>query len=514
MKRRLLNILLITIILVSVLTPGVPAAYSAATEAADELYRLGLFRGTNTGYELDRAPTRQEAIVMLIRLLGKENEAVNSNRAHGFSDVSLWADGYVSYAFDKELTVGYSETVFGSADDITAAQYITFVLRSLGYSEQAGDFSWRAPWNLSDGIGLTAGEYSAAGKFTRADAVMISYSALSVRLKGGDMTLLEYLEVTGALSSSGEAGLTATRISEMCSPAVFRLEVYNDDSYRNSVRLGSGFFIDGDGLAVTNYHVIKNTKSARVTLISGKSHNVSGVVYANEEEDLAILRVSKTSAEGDSVRAFPFLEMGSRSAVRNGDVIYTIGSPLGFQNSISNGIVSNSLRRVEGIDFIQITAPISGGSSGGALINDSGKVIGVTTAYFEDSQNMNLALPIDMVKNIDPGSVEIPYDRYFSTVTSNADYTLSASKTDITIRARSTERILIATDCPADDVSLEWDNSNNRAVYVEWGKWVDRYNAELFISGLRQGTSTVTVVYCDGTGSPDAKAVINVTVVS
>ena len=514
MKKRLFSIVLIVVMLLSVLPVAGAAADVTAETAADELYALGLFRGTDDGYELDRQPTRQEALVMLIRLLGKESAALTGDWTHPFTDVdSLWVDSYVGYAYQKSLVTGYSETAFGGSDPVTAAHYVTLVLRALGYSEAAGDFVWSSPWTLSDALGLTDGDYDADTVFTRGDVAIISYRALDVKLKGGDMTLREYLEASGAIGESPDGGLTATEISELCSSAVFYIQVYSDADHSQAMASGSGFFVSGDGAAVTNFHVIKKAKSARITLTSGESYDVTDVIYASEDEDLAVLRVSKTSTSGQTVTAFDCLELGDSDAVKNGDTIYTISSPLGLQNTMSNGIVSNADRRMYDTSFLQITAAISSGSSGGALLNDRGQVIGITTGSFKDSQNLNLAIPINLLKSVDLTAAGKPFATYFDDYDQQllGKYTLTASKTELHLKAGEMEKITITNNCRYD-VTIEWDSEDWQVAYCEWGEWVDDYSTELYIMGVSPGETTVTVVYADDTGSPDAKAVIHVTV--
>jgi hypothetical protein len=516
MKKRLLSILLILVLLLSAFPLTAAATDVTAETAANKLYELGLFRGTDDGYELERQPTRQEALVMLIRLLGKESAALNGDWNHPFTDVdSLWVDSYVGYAYQKNLTTGYSATAFGGRDYATAAHYITLVLRALGYSEAAGDFVWSSPWTLSDELGLTDGEYNADSLLTRGDVAVISYRALNMRLKGGDMTLLEYLQAGGAIgqSQNQNGSLSATEISEKCSSAVFYIEVYSDANHEKTMASGSGFFVNGDGAAVTNFHVIKKAESARITLTSGERYDVLDVIYASEDEDLAVLRVSKTSTSGKTVGAFDYLETGDSTAVKNGDTIYTISSPLGLQNTMSNGIVSNAGREMYGTTFLQITAAISSGSSGGALLNDHGQVVGVTTGSFKDSQNLNLAVPISKLKDVDLTTAGQRFAAYFDNYEQQllGKYTLTASKTNLTLKAGEMEKIIITNDCRFD-VTVEWDSDDWQVAYCEWGEWVDDYSTELYIMGVGPGKTTVTVVYADGTGSPDAKAVINVQV--
>ncbi|MBE6606189.1 MAG: S-layer homology domain-containing protein, partial [Ruminococcaceae bacterium] len=156
---------------------------SAETAMAVDLRELGLFNGVSeTNFDLERTPTRVEVIVMLIRILGKEAEAQNSEWTHPFTDVPEWAYKYVGYAYENGLTQGVSATKFG-VGNASAATYLTFMLRALGYSDQNNlDFSWSDPYDFAKEVGILP-ELVNTKEFWRADIVTISYAALGVNLK-------------------------------------------------------------------------------------------------------------------------------------------------------------------------------------------------------------------------------------------------------------------------------------------------------------------------------------------
>ena len=182
--KRILSFVL-SLVLVLSLIPSTFAASNEANEAAQSLYELGLFSGTGTDangnpiFDLDRAPTRHEAVTMLVRLLGKGEEAENGTWNTPFTDVADWAKPYVGYAYTNDLTAGTSATTYSGNNTVTASEYLTFVLRALGYSSGA-DFQWDRAWQLSDSLGITNGQYNAdTTSFTRGDVAIISYNALS-----------------------------------------------------------------------------------------------------------------------------------------------------------------------------------------------------------------------------------------------------------------------------------------------------------------------------------------------
>lgn len=181
-----------------------------ALEAADALYELGLFKGVgdnedgSPNYELERAATRAEAVTMLVRLLGQETAAQNGDWETPFVDVADWAKPYVGYAYANGLTLGTGETTFGSDQAVSAAQYLTFVLRALGYSSET-DFAWDSAWEFADEILLTDGYYNAESAFDRGEAAIVSNNALLINIKDGEKNLLTVIEENLAAAEEAAA---------------------------------------------------------------------------------------------------------------------------------------------------------------------------------------------------------------------------------------------------------------------------------------------------------------------
>jgi len=178
------------------------SAFAANFEhCADALFDLGLFRGTQNGYEIDREPTRAEAATMLVRLLGAEEEALVLSYTAPFTDVADWAKPYVQYLYDKGLTKGTSETTFGYADKCTAQQYATFLLRALGYVDGV-DFTYDTALTYGEKIGLCDWANCFGEVFLRDNVVAMSYTALSMPTKSGDVDLLSKLVSSGAVKDA------------------------------------------------------------------------------------------------------------------------------------------------------------------------------------------------------------------------------------------------------------------------------------------------------------------------
>ncbi|HPQ46250.1 MAG TPA: hypothetical protein PLP30_02695 [Clostridia bacterium] len=175
------------------------------TLEAEKLKSLGLFRGTDIGFELERVPNRAEAGAMLVRLLGKESEALGQNYSHIFTDVPEWASRFIGYMWQNGLTKGVGGDLYAPYDPVDARSYLTFVLRSLGYSDDEGDFSWELAVDYSYEIGLISRrEYEelTTETFTRGHMAAVSYNAMNFRMKGSEGTLAAMMVEQGAIDEA------------------------------------------------------------------------------------------------------------------------------------------------------------------------------------------------------------------------------------------------------------------------------------------------------------------------
>ena len=153
-----------------------------------------------------------------------------------------------------------------------------------------------------------------------------------------------------------------------------------------SLSQGSGFFVARD-YVLTNYHVVKDAVRGIAKVVGDETtHDVGAVVAKDEGRDLAVLRIEGT-------RAPPLGLATTDGAVAIGDEIYVAGNPRGLEGSFSKGNVA-AIRESGGVRVLQITAPISRGSSGGPVLNDQGEVVGIVTLYLRDAQNLNFAVDV------------------------------------------------------------------------------------------------------------------------
>lgn len=212
MKKRLLAFVLVLIMMVSMCTVATAATTEEIVDpksvAAYKLYELGLVLGTNTSEganpELNLLVSldRNQAIVMLVRHLGKASYANTKEWETPFTDEAAWAKPYIGYAYCNGLTSGKSATTYGGNERITSAQFLTFVLRALGYSDKNGeDFTWNNPYSLAKEVGILRDDVSTSGgSFARGDAFVVCFLALSAKLKGSEETLADKLIREGAIS--------------------------------------------------------------------------------------------------------------------------------------------------------------------------------------------------------------------------------------------------------------------------------------------------------------------------
>ena len=171
------------------------------TNCADSLHEMGLFQGTQNGYDLDRTPTRAEAAVMLVRLLGKEAEAKALTYTAPFTDLKGWEKPYVQYLYSNGLANGTNRTTFHPTGKCTAQMYAVFLLRALGYSDTA-DFSYANAIETAREQGIYDTGIINVQNFLRDDAAAASYTVLSVSPKNSEGTLLDQLVSEKAITEA------------------------------------------------------------------------------------------------------------------------------------------------------------------------------------------------------------------------------------------------------------------------------------------------------------------------
>ena len=179
---------------------------------------------------------------------------------------------------------------------------------------------------------------------------------------------------------------TASEVFEKVSPSVVVITTY--DALGKGQSLGSGVVLE-DGVVVTNCHVVKAATTTQV-----QHHNkkfLATLRHTDWDRDICTLTVD--GLKGHAV------SKGSTSRLKVGDKVYVVGAPKGLELTLSDGLIS-SLRPVIGGQYLQITAPISPGSSGGGLFDDEGRLIGLPTFYLSEGQQLNFAVPVEWVNEL------------------------------------------------------------------------------------------------------------------
>lgn len=196
----------------------------------------------------------------------------------------------------------------------------------------------------------------------------------------------------GLASAAGHATAQSAPTLEELAAAATRAVVLIDVESPSGNRQGSGFLVDESGRILTNEHVIRDARAARVKLASGDVYDMVTVLASDERRDLAVLQVPGFD--------LPFLPMGNSDSVRIGSPVVLIGSPLGLENTVTTGIVSGRRQEPEGYQLLQVSAPASRGSSGGPVLVQSGDVVGIASSQMQTGQNLNFAVPINYARGL------------------------------------------------------------------------------------------------------------------
>ncbi len=466
--------------------------YAPSVKAA---YEYGLINGkTATSYEPQSNLTIAEAIKLAACI-----HSIYYTGSSNFQAGSPWYRPYVDYALAKNII---KEEYSNYEENATRAEFALIFSGAL--PEEACGAINEIP---ADSIPDVPSSYSyapavyklyRAGILTGSDSKGTFYpntyitrdacAAISIR-----MISPSYRQTLKLQSKE----LTAKDISEKFSNAVFYIELY--DSAGNTLGSGSGFFINSSGLAVTNYHVIDGAASAKVTTKNGKSYSVSGVFSSSKTNDLALIQV-------DGCSGVEFLLLGDSDTVETGETIFAIGYPLGLGQTVTQGTITNSSHVVDGIRYMLFSASISSGSSGGALMNSGGKVIGVTTGTYVAGQNLNVAIPINLLKDMKTSNLSS-----LSSVSSqNSKPTLTASNSEISVAQGS--QATVTFKASSDNFAYyTYTLSNEKVVSCSLGKWSGN-TINVTVKGLSAGTSVLTLKLADENKNIISTAKVTITV--
>jgi serine protease Do len=165
--------------------------------------------------------------------------------------------------------------------------------------------------------------------------------------------------------------------------------------------LGSGFFINDEGYLITNFHVIEGETEISVEVyhqtggqLDRETYRAVKIIAINKFQDLALLHIEDKGAP-----KFKPILLGNSDALSVGDGVFAIGSPLGLERTVTQGILSTKTRQMEGQLYLQTSTQINPGNSGGPLFNLAGEVVGVTNMKITFGEGLGFAIPVELVKN-------------------------------------------------------------------------------------------------------------------
>ena len=333
----------------------------------------------------------------------------------------------------------------------------------------------------------------------------------------GILLLIAIVAVGVMIAFGGEGGIDNSISSEetmiveaftnnpeaisLASQSVVKLNCYdeNGDLYAT----GSGFAAFEEGVIITNYHVIEDYPSRiEIETETGQTCDIFGGIGVAKERDIAILYYQQRSTNID----LPILATGSSEHLKKGEKVIAIGSPLGLTNVVSSGIFSTYAQNGNATD-IQFTASISSGSSGGALFNDNGEVIGITYASLESGQNLNFAVPIEFVNALwkSESADRSELTSFYDTIIPH--YSISY----VVSNYKELENSIFYLDCKVANyesseqgiVAYCTDNGTNtiKAIYNHWNDYFANKMINLMVSG-GNGVKCVGVKWSESDNAP------------
>jgi hypothetical protein len=259
--------------------------------------------------------------------------------------------------------------------------------------------------------------------------------------------------------------------------------------------MGTGFIVRRDGMVVTAAHVIQDASRIRVKFADGRTARVQSIIAEDTDQDFAVLKI-----EGDGYATVP---LGDSDRLRQGERILALGNPLGLDFTATDGIVSAlrdtaraAIRPGGSPVYIQISAPISRGNSGGPIFNGKGEAVGVAVFKYKDGENLNFALAINRVKpilNRPATGTPLPPAAHPPSGRPNPGATTPAPAT-----GGSESWFLIASKTTDDEQVYRFVDGDNPLAAKEWlqAKWAEGYS----ITDIAEGTNRWVILMSQGTG--------------
>ncbi|WMJ81802.1 YceG family protein [Clostridium sp. MB40-C1] len=351
----------------------------------------------NMGYEIKNEClelTKKLAFKEIMNLYDINNTDKSKTARKNFGiKLLLWMNKYIKYLFENRYDININHKVMFYGDIKEHEIYFLILLSKLGcdiaYINPKEDIDYKVPQinNFSNAI---------RGSKTSSDIIEVSFESVQSKKSSilKEHTVIKQKEKYEDIKEEMKISMANTEekieksYQELANFAesVVMINVYDDNE--ELVGRGSGVVINDEGFIITNFHVLNKGVLYGIVFENDTNEYMSySIVKYHSDYDLALLKVTK--------KARP-IKLNIKDLVR-GQKIIAIGSPLGLFNTISDGIVSG-FRQFDFMEMVQITAPISPGSSGGALIDLYGNLVGITTSGL-DGQNLNMAVTAKYIKN-------------------------------------------------------------------------------------------------------------------
>ena len=334
-----------------------------------------------------------------------------------FSDIKIDGDRNIKVVaknIDKESEIYFFVFLNLLGMDVCLLQYSkdTDILKDYFHTKRIGDFIEDKlvlkPYEIPESTkSKDIKKESPTAQVKEEGRVRISLASIRRKDRDKKETKTEASAANSHISNTGGAAKTAVASTDTNMPrsgiktdrelsyielaklstSIVMIAVY--DNRQKMLGTGSGIMIGKDGFILTNNHVIRGGYYFEVRIEDDERiYKTDEVIKYNQYLDLAIIRIARVLS--------PLRLFDGREKLVRGQNVVAIGSPLGLFNSVSDGIISG-FRNIDNVDMIQFSAPISPGSSGGAVLNMFGEVIGISTAGFSEGQNINLAVPYDAI---------------------------------------------------------------------------------------------------------------------
>ena len=439
MKKSFITLVLVLILACAMISSTLAASYTAP---AEQLSDLGLLRGVDGDFQLGRNPTRAEAVTMLVRFLGLEEEALAGDFEHPFTDLPDWAIPYISIAYELGYTTGVTDTLFDPTADCSAQMFVTFILRALGYSDDdaAGASLWSEAIDFGKKVGVVD-DLLLSDEFLRGHMAAVSFLALFAEPAGAEYeTLLGKLVADGVVSEDAaklileklnmfnEFTLVGSELSSILNIAM-TIDMNMDITIAAmgvtesiSVFMDMKMTVDEDGIK----YAILTQQSAMGEDVTSEMYAVGDYIYINNNGDkskmpvenslgvsLSDLFTISSAAEMVNLSGYKIYSVNSiEKSEEDGLAVYSVE----LSGDAMNAAVSQSMGMMGASDIGIVGDMTIGGMTIKAYANEDGELVKATLVYdgvislMGAEMLFSIAMDIEITAKGDDVVIEFPDD--------------------------------------------------------------------------------------------------------